>query len=68
MKNLIIWLNGLISAIIGGGANAITVMAVDPANFNVENGLSKIGTVAVVGAVVAAAMYLKQSPLPGGLE
>ena len=59
------WLKGLLSAIIGGAANAITVMVVDPTNFNLNEGLAKLGTVALVSAIVAAAMYLKQSPLPG---
>jgi hypothetical protein len=58
------WLKGLISAIIGGAANSITVMIVDPIAFNLQEGAGKLGTVALVSAIVAAAMYLKQSPLP----
>ncbi len=58
------WVKGLISAIIGAAANSITVMIVDPTNFNLGAGLPKLGSVAIVSAVVAAAMYLKQSPLP----
>lgn len=60
------WLKGLVSAVIGGAANAITVMIVDPQAFNLQEGAGKLGTVALVSAIVAAAMYLKQSPLPGG--
>ena len=58
------WIKGLISAIIGGAANAVTVMVVDPVNFNLTESAGKLGTVAIVGAVVSAAMYLKQSPIP----
>lgn len=58
------WLKGLISAIIGGAANSITVMVVDPLTFNMRGGAGKLGTVALISAIVAAAMYLKQSPLP----
>ena len=58
------WLKGLISAVIGGAANSITVMIVDPIAFNLDEGATKLGTVALVSAIVAAAMYLKQSPLP----
>lgn len=58
------WLKGLASAAIGAAANAVTVMIVDPANFNLSTGIGKVGTVALVSAVVAAAFYLKQSPLP----
>lgn len=62
------WFKGLISAIIGGAANAITVMIVDPVAFNLQEGAGKLGTVALVSALVAAAMYLKQSPLPSEKE
>lgn len=58
------WAKGLISAIIGGAANAITVSIVDPVAFNLQEGIVKLGTVALVSAIVAAAMYLKQAPLP----
>jgi len=58
------WLKGLISAVIGGAANSITVMIVDPLTFNLQEGTGKLGTVALVSAILAAAMYLKQSPLP----
>lgn len=59
------WLKGLLSAIIGGAANSITVMVIDPNQFNFADGLSKLATVAGVSAIVSAAMYLKESPLPG---
>ena len=58
------WLKGLISAVIGGAANSITVMIVDPIAFNLGEGAGKLGTVALVSAIVSAAMYLKSSPLP----
>lgn len=60
------WTKGLISAIIGGAANSVTVMIVDPLAFNMQEGFGKLGMVALVSAIVAAAMYLKQSPLPSG--
>ena len=62
------WVKGLVSAVIGGAANAITVSVVDPQAFNLQEGASKLLTVAVVSAIVAAAMYLKQSPLPASGE
>jgi len=58
------WLKGLLSAAIGGAANAITVMVVDPVQFNLAEGATKLLTVAGVGALLSAAMYLKSSPLP----
>ena len=59
------WGKGLVSAAIGGAANSITVMAIDPKQFNLTDGLVKLGTVAAISAVVSIAMYLKSSPLPG---
>ncbi len=58
------WLKGLVSAAIGAAANGITVMIVDPQAFNLAEGAGKVGMVALVSAIVAIAMYLKQSPLP----
>lgn len=60
------WIKGLISAVIGGAANSVTVMVVDPLAFNFQEGASKLGMVALISAIVAAAMHLKQSPLPNG--
>lgn len=59
-----VWLKGLFSAAIGGAANTVTVMIVEPTQFNLAEGLSKVLTVAGVSALVSAAMYLKASPLP----
>jgi hypothetical protein len=58
------WGKGLASAVIGGAANAVTVMIVEPASFNLNEGAAKLGTVVLVSAIVSAAMYLKQSPIP----
>lgn len=62
--NLKTWAHGLAAAVIGGAANAVTVMIVDPINFNLAGGLVKLGQVALVSAIVSAALYLKQSPIP----
>ena len=59
-----IWIEGLLAALVGGGANAVTVIVVDPLNFNLGDGLPKLLQVVAVGAIVAAAAFLKQSPIP----
>jgi len=59
------WLKGLLSAIIGGAANAVTLVIVDPQNFNLDQGKTQLAMICIVQALVSAAMYLKQSPLPG---
>lgn len=58
------WIEGLLAAAIGGGANALTVIIVDPQAFNLGEGLSKLLQVTAVGALVAVAAFLKQSPIP----
>jgi hypothetical protein len=59
-----LWAKGLLSAAIGGAANSITVMAIDPAQFNFAEGLPKLATVAGVSAIISVCLYLKESPLP----
>lgn len=60
------WLKGLLSAIIGGAANAVTLVIVDPQNFNLYEGKTQLGMICIIQGLVSAALYLKQSPLPGG--
>ena len=60
-----VWLKGLISAVIGAAATASTNVIVAPETFNLQEGLSKLLQVMAVSAILAAAFYLKQSPLPG---
>lgn len=64
-----VWLHGLASAFIGGGASAITAdqglilaqrMGLDVVTLN----LTEVGVVFLSSGMVSAAMYLKQSPLP----
>lgn len=58
------WFHGLGSAIIGGFANAITVMIIDPLKFNMQDGWYNVLTAAIMSGLVSASFYLKQSPLP----
>lgn len=58
------WLHGLGSAFIGGGANVIATMVIDPEDFNVQNGIPKIMSLWVASGITSAILYLKQSPLP----
>lgn len=64
IQDLLLWGKGLLAAAIGGAANTVSVMIVDPVAFNLTDGVHKIMTVAAVSAVVSAALYLKQSPVP----
>jgi hypothetical protein len=58
------WTKGLFSAVIGAAANGVTVVIAAPESFNLGDGLPKLLSVMAVSAILAAAMYLKQSPLP----
>jgi hypothetical protein len=58
-----VWLKGLLTALIVGAANAITLTIVNPAIFNFED-LGRLGLVALVSGIISVAAYLKQSPLP----
>lgn len=63
-EKVIAWLLGLLSAGISGGASAITVVVVDPNNFNLQEGLKNLASVFIVQALIGMGLYLKQSPLP----
>lgn len=53
------WVRGILSAGIGGAANALLTAVIDPMHFSVDGWKYAGG-----GALIAVAMYLKQSPLP----
>lgn len=59
------WLHGVLGGFIGSAASSVTVVVVDPLDFNPFNGGgAKLATVAVISGLVGAALYLKQHPLP----
>ena len=59
------WARGLIGAAINSAASAVTVVIVDPSDFNpLDGGLTKLLTVMGVSALFGAALFLKQHPLP----
>lgn len=60
-KSLKVWFKGLIAASISAAASAVTVYVSDPTTFSDWN---LLGRVIGVQALVAAAMYLKRSPVP----
>lgn len=57
-------MRGIVGAIVGGGANAITLMVVKPEDFNFAAGWPALWHFALISAVVSAALYLKQHPVP----
>lgn len=63
--NWTIWIQGIISAAITGAATTVTTVVVAPEQFNATpEGITKIGIVAGVAAVLSVANFLKQSPIP----
>lgn len=63
-KNIAHWVHGLLGAAIGGGANAITLMVVEPTKFNLHDGWKSLAMATACSMIVSAALYLKTSPLP----
>ena len=65
MGSLKAWLHGLGAAVISAAASGITLVIVDPNSFNFTgDGMKHLAAVCGVQALIAAAAYLKQSPLP----
>lgn len=70
------WLWGIVAAVVGGAANGVitgfAAIGIDPQHFNLAAGLShtlKIAGVASgLSALLGLAFFLKQSPLPRGLQ
>lgn len=58
------WFKGLVAAIIGGAANSVALIVVDPIAFDPLVNFMAIGKVALVGAIISVAAYLKKSPIP----
>lgn len=71
-RNVRAWIKGLVAGVIQGAANGITAglaaTGIAPDTFNLEAGagntLELAIKVAIIGGVLGAAAYLKQSPLP----
>ncbi len=59
-KNWRIWLKGLLSAAISGGATGIAAALSAPQPYEVKNLMIVMFTAGVAGA----ALYIKQSPIP----
>ena len=72
MHSLEVWVKGLLAASIAGAANGVltgfAAVGIDPSHFNLQAGLrptlSIAGVSAIMSALIGAAAYLKQSPLP----
>ena len=72
MRNLEVWLKGLLAAGIAGGANGVVTgfaaIGIDPNHFNLQAGLHHTlaigGVSAAISAILGVALYLRQSPLP----
>jgi hypothetical protein len=72
MHHFELWAKGLAAAAIAGAANGVitgfAAVGIDPSHFNLQAGLKPTlaiaGVSAVMSALIGAAAYLKQSPLP----
>lgn len=62
-RRVLIWLHGLLGAVIGGAANALTAILVKPQDFNLGDGLWNLQQMAAGGALIGAALYLAKHPV-----
>lgn len=58
------WLKGLIAAIVNGFASGVVLIVAVPDKFNLEQGFPLLLKTSAVFAILGAANYLKQSPVP----
>lgn len=59
------WLQGLIGAVVSGSASAVILTIADPNDFNLlHGGWQKLLSVSAVFGLLGAALYLKQNPTP----
>lgn len=59
------WLVGLLSVTISSAAGGVSVVVVDPVQFNFHSGFGHLCSVCGILALIHAALYLAKSPLPG---
>ena len=58
------WAASLIGAAINSAAGAITMVIVDPVDFNLfQGGARELGTVMLVQGIIGAGLYIKQHPV-----
>ena len=65
--NLKKWLMGIAAGAVNGAATSVTAVIVAPEQFNIHEGLSKLGQMALVSGILGIALYLKQHPVPEDL-
>jgi len=64
VTNWRMWARGLVGAAVGGAANGVTAIGLDPQTFNFAEGLPALGKFVAVSGIVSAALYLKTHPAP----
>ena len=61
-RNMRLWLRGLFGGFIGGAANSVCAMIVDPVNFNLDQ-LDRLAKFALLSGAISAALWLKSHPI-----
>jgi hypothetical protein len=72
VKQLEIWIKGLLAAAVSGGAGGVltgfAAVGIDPQHFNLQAGMGATlriaAAAAMINAVIGVAAYLQKSPLP----
>lgn len=69
MNTVEVWAKGLLAAVVHAAATSVSALIVTPDSFDHSAaGWTHLAIIALVSAVLGAAGYLKQSPIPGVTE
>ena len=63
-RNTELWLYGLASSFISGGASSLAACVIDPTKFNLHDGVGNVGKMFATAGFISILPLLKQSPLP----
>jgi hypothetical protein len=64
LKSLKVWAYGLVSSVVSGACGAVSVMFVDPKDFNFDTGLGNLAKVFAGAGLIALVNFLQRQPLP----
>lgn len=63
-KAIVAWAYALVCAIVTGAADGLINMQIAPEKYNLDGGRDALIMTVLIKGAIAAALYLKRSPLP----
>lgn len=58
------WIHGLVAAVLGGAANALGAVVIEPQSFNFRDQLTSLLGMAGWSAIISLFLYFKTAPPP----